>query len=121
MPAARSHAVTVRRPVANRAPCSSRVRRGADRWSRAATREEIQADNWAGRCENGMAGSLTRDWLTKGHRGQGAGLFPPTCVIHHTAVRRAEVHLEIPLFGFSPTVSRKVQTSVTAQTSQIAR
>src|SRR5215831_14897694 len=83
MPAARNQEVTVRRPLANRAPQSSSGRRAA----------ELLCSQWAscekalvrkgGRCENGMAGSLTRDPVSKGHRVRGAGPFPATRAIHY--------------------------------------
>src|SRR5438270_9494291 len=83
MPPARSQEVTLRRPLANRAPTSSRFSRGAERLSRTELSAQIQADSRAGRCDNGMTGSLGRDPSTKGHRVQGASLRPPTRVIHY--------------------------------------
>src|SRR5947209_10261435 len=83
MPAARNQEVTVRRPLAKRMPASSRGRRAAERlcsqWAR--SRKALVRDG--GRWENGMAGSLTRDSLSKGHRVRGAGLCPPTAAVQY--------------------------------------
>src|SRR5215470_18823704 len=74
MPAARNQAVTVRRPLAKRMPVSSSGSRAAERrcsqWARA--RKALLSE--AGREENDMAGSWTRDALCMGHRVRGAGL-----------------------------------------------
>src|SRR5581483_359138 len=61
MPQARNQEVTVRRPLAKRAPSSSRSSRGAERRSRGEARASSQEASWVGSCENGMAGpSLAR-------------------------------------------------------------
>src|SRR6516162_7768279 len=84
MPAARSQEVTVRRPLANSAPSNNWARRGAERLSRTEAKTQNQADTWAGKYDNGMAGSLVRDPLGKGHRVQGASLRPPTHRVHYS-------------------------------------
>src|ERR1700722_7707041 len=109
MPPARNHEVTVRRPLANNAPSRSKARRGDERLSRVEARAKIQADRSAFRCKNGMAGSLTRDSLYKGHGGQGASILPPTCAIHHLSSLRPVNYYKIPLFAINPKFSRKVQ------------
>src|SRR5438045_3290397 len=110
MPAARNQEVTVRRPLAKRRPTSSPGRRAAERlcsqWASAA---KALVRN-GGKCENGMAGSLTRDSLRQSHRGQGVGLCPPPRAIHCSVPPSA-----LPLFttyvgGKSLTSLRKVQS-----------
>src|SRR3954454_23438653 len=87
MPAARNQEVTVRRPVAKRMPTSSRGRRAAERLCSHRARAAKALVRKGGRWENGMAGSLTRDPLSKGHRVQGAGLRPPTGASHYPTAR----------------------------------
>src|SRR5262245_22151695 len=86
MPAARNQEVTVRRPVAKRMPTSSRGRRAAERLCSQWARAEKALVRKGGRCENGMAGSLTRDPQGKGHRAKRAGLVPPTHAIHYSTL-----------------------------------
>src|SRR5580693_3902355 len=76
MPAARNQAVQVRRPLAKRIPSSSRGRRAALRRSSQWARRRKVVATKAGSRDNSMAGSLTRDSLSKSHRVQGAGLCP---------------------------------------------
>src|SRR5437763_12583605 len=83
MPAARNQEVTVRRPLAKRMPPSSRGRRAAERLCSQWARSRKALVRKAGRCENGMAGSLVRDAVGKRHRVQGAGLCPPTADVHY--------------------------------------
>src|SRR5438128_1831565 len=88
MPPARNQEVTVRRPEAKRMPYSSTGRRAA----------EAACSQWAswkkalvsrgGRYNNDMVGSLTRGFLSKSHRVQGAGSCPPTCGIRYSTPTR---------------------------------
>src|SRR5262245_15529103 len=88
MPTARNQEVTVRRPLAKRAPSSSRGRRAAERfcsqWARAAKALVRQG----GRCENDMAGSWTRDALNQSHGVQGASVWPPPADLHASTPSR---------------------------------
>src|SRR6516164_2937183 len=64
MPAARSQPVTVRRPAARTAPRKRRTRRGAERMSSSAAREENQWHGAGAFGDNGMAGpSVARGGL----------------------------------------------------------
>src|SRR3954451_10362233 len=84
MPEARNQEGTVRRPVAKRMPTSSRGRRAAEGLCSHRARAAKALVRKGGRWENGMAGSWTRDPLSKGHRVQGAGLRPPTGASHYS-------------------------------------
>src|ERR1700722_7370244 len=86
MPAARNQEETGGRPLANSAPKRSRDRCGAERLSSMEAREENQTDTWAGKYDNGMAGSLVRDSRNKDHRVQGAGIRPPTDHVHYSSL-----------------------------------
>src|SRR5919197_2500819 len=87
MPAARNQEVTVRRPRAKRRPHSSRGKRAALRRSSqwASSRKTLASQ--AGKRDNGMVGSLTRDPVGKGYRVQGAGLWPPPRASHYAMPR----------------------------------
>src|SRR6516225_6180313 len=88
MPAQRNQEVTVRRPWAKRIPYNSRGRRAAERFcSQWASWQKVLVSR-AGKCDNGMVGSLTRDVLSKSHRVQGAGFCPPTRGIHDATPRQ---------------------------------
>src|SRR5262249_33411794 len=79
MPAARNQEVTVRRPWASSTPSSRTGTLAAERLSSQWPSSRKKLPTKAGRCDNAMAGSLTRGSLSKGHRVPGAGLRPPSC------------------------------------------
>src|SRR6185312_7400347 len=79
MPAARNQAVTVRRRQAKSMPPNRRSNRDRERRCRQEASWANQWDNRAGRCDNGMAGSLARRCgLAIHHRAERAGLWPPS-------------------------------------------
>src|SRR5437588_2958819 len=109
MPAGRNQLVTVRRPLAKRAPSSNRSRRGAERRSRAPVSSVSQADKVAGRCENSMAGSLAgRGTEHTPHRVRGAGSRPPARR-SHASLPRQEVYGQEWLLMATMRNSRKVK------------
>src|SRR5262245_38746270 len=83
MPAARNHEVTVRRPLAKRMPVRMMGSLAAERFCSHLASSAKALVSKAGRCENGKVGSLARDFVSKSHRAQGAGIRPPTRDVHH--------------------------------------
>src|SRR3954447_10494833 len=77
MPQARNQAVTVRRPLAKRTPVSRTGSRAAEELCSHLAISAKALVRKGGRFENGKVGSLARDFVSKSHRVQGAGLRPP--------------------------------------------
>src|SRR6516164_11613425 len=99
MPAARSQPVTVRRPAARTAPRKRRTRRGAERMSSSAAREENQGHGAGAFGDNGMAGpSVVRGGLATAIVPEGPALvYSPTSAVGNAESRGKYSHQDYRL------------------------